>query len=113
MKTLFLYLFIVFTLYVSCSSAKKTVVSKSSSTTEASSENDGSSFDKAIVIHQDHETQGISDEYAWIRNKYPGSKTQSQSLSYNDKKPYDIIHIVTADGKEMAIYFDISNFFGK
>ena len=74
---------------------------------------DGSSYDKAIVIHEDHENQGIADEYAWIRNRYPGSKTKSQSLNYYKNQPYDIIHIVTDDGKEVAVYFDISNFYGK
>src|SRR5450631_2646969 len=102
MKTFSLYFFIICTLCISCSGPKKTIVPKSANSSEAPGERDGSSFDKAIVIHQDHETQGIADEYAWIRNKYPGSKTQSQSLNNYKNKPYDIIHIVTSDGKEVA-----------
>ena len=29
------------------------------------------------------------------------------------KKPYDVLTLDTADGKEIKVYFDISNFFGK
>jgi hypothetical protein len=85
----------------------------SASVNKATIERDGSSYDKAIVIKEDHESQGIHAEYAWIRNKYPGSKTRSQSLNFHDKKSYDIIHITTSDAKEVAVYFDISNFYGK
>src|ERR1700741_3020023 len=102
MKTGILYLSICITLFLSCSSVKKTTSAIAF---------DGSSYEKAIVIHEGHERQGIADEYAWIRNRYPRSKTQSQSLNYYKNRPYDIIHIVTDDGKEVAVYFDISNFY--
>jgi len=36
-----------------------------------------------------------------------------QSLTHNNKKPYDILKIETVEGKEVEVYFDISNFFGK
>jgi hypothetical protein len=75
--------------------------------------NDGSSFEKAVYITEAQETPGIHAEYAWIRNKYPGSKTRGQSLNIHEKKPYDIIHITTADGKDIDVYFDISKFYGK
>lgn len=104
MKAFILYLFILFTFCLSCSSLKKAAPNV---------DNDGSSYEKAIVINEGHERQGIADEYAWIRNKYPGSKTQSQSLNHYKNKSYDIIHIVTPDNRQIAIYFDISKFFGK
>jgi len=74
---------------------------------------DGSSFERAIFITETQETPGIHAEYAWIKDKYPGYKLRSQSLSYYNRKPYDIIHITTADGTDRDIYFDISNFYGK
>jgi len=74
---------------------------------------DGSSFDKAIIINETTEQAGDPAEYQWISTNYPDSKNNSQSLVFHDKKPYDILHITTKDGKEVAVYFDISKFFGK
>lgn len=98
-----------------CSSTKHTSTGISTNTTvvQVNPSADGSSYEKAIVIQEKHETAGTQAEYKWIRDNYPGSKTQMQSLNYNNKKPYDIITIKTADGTEKKIYFDISNFFGK
>ncbi|HWZ03356.1 MAG TPA: hypothetical protein VNX40_07055 [Mucilaginibacter sp.] len=111
MRRVTLFLFVICALGISCSTSKKTVHSNSASV--SSTENDGSSFDKAIVIQETHETPGIHAEYTWIRNKYPGSQTNSQALVYNKNKPYDIIHITTADNIKVDVYFDISNFYGK
>jgi hypothetical protein len=36
-----------------------------------------------------------------------------QALSHYKNKPYDIITIKTSEGKEIDVYFDISNFYGK
>jgi hypothetical protein len=109
MKTI-IYLFAFSIFLSSCASHKKVVQGSAAAVTVTA---DGSSFDKAIYITEDHETPGIHAEYAWIRDKYPGYKTRGQSLNYNKSKPYDIIHITTADGLDMDIYFDISNFYGK
>jgi len=111
MRKVILILFVIGFLSVACSTTKK--VTQVNSPGIASVENDGSSFEKAIVIKEEHETPGIHAEYAWIRNKYPGSKTNGQALSYHDKKPYDIINITTADNTKIEVYFDISNFYGK
>jgi hypothetical protein len=96
---------------ISCSTSKKAVHSSLASV--SSTENDRSSFEKAIVIKETHETPGIDAEYAWIRNKYPGSRTNSQALVYHKNKPFDILHITTADNIKVDVYFDISNFYGK
>jgi len=110
MRKAIVYLVIICALGTSCSSAKKTV-QKSEATSVV--ENDGSSYEKAIIIHEDHENQGIHAEYSWIRDKYPGYKNRGQALNNYKNKPYDIIHITTSDGKEIDVYFDISNFYGK
>ncbi|MFI5137447.1 MAG: hypothetical protein ACHQIM_06445 [Sphingobacteriales bacterium] len=110
MRKAIIYIFIICALGASCSSAKKTI---QNSATASVAGNDGSSYEKAIVIHEDHETQGIHAEYAWLRDKYPGYKTKGQSLNYYKNKPYDIIHIIMSDNKETDVYFDISNFYGK
>jgi len=113
MKIKLLSLAIIAAVCVSCSSTKKVANTTTVATTKTPVENYGSSFEKAIIINETSERVGISSEYAWLKNKYPGYKTNSQSLSYSNKKPYDILHITTTDGKAVTIYFDISNFYGK
>jgi hypothetical protein len=100
-------LFAVIALFVfaSCASKKAAVVSVKSG--------DGSSFQKAVIINETSERKGVDDEYAWIRKTYPGAKNNSQALVYHDKKPFDVLHITTANGKQLAVYFDISSFYGK
>ena len=110
MKTAFIYLFAAALLLPACASHKKVV---QGAVTTASAAADGSSYDKAIFIKEDHEQPGIHAEYAWIRAQYRGSKVNGQSLNNYRNKPYDVIHITTADGTTRDVYFDISNFYGK
>jgi hypothetical protein len=109
MKT-FIYLFAICLLATSCAGHKKVA---QASAAAASVTADGSSFEKAIFIKETHEGPGVDAEYAWIRDKYPGSIVNGQALVNQKNKPYDIIHITTADGTKTDIYFDISNFYGK
>lgn len=104
MKTL-TYLFAFTMLLSACASHKKLLQTNVNA--------DGSSFEKAIFITETHESTGVDAEYAWIRDKYPGYHTRGQAMAYHDKKPYDIIHITTADGDDKDVYFDISNYYGK
>ena len=109
-------------LFTSCSSSKK--VTKTSNqhlnpqtvtvqNTTPSSEQDGSSYEKAIYITEKTETTGVHAEYEWLKKNYPGYTMIKQSLTYKGSKPYDILKIKTKDGDEKDVYFDISNFFGK
>ena len=99
----------------SCSSSKHTTSTTDTNTTQTppNPSADGTSFEKAIVIQEKGETAGVAAEYKWIRDNYPGSKNEQQSLMYNNKKPYDVLTIKTSDGTEKKIYFDISNFYRK
>jgi hypothetical protein len=106
----FICIFAITLLAASCAGHKKVA---QASAAAASVTTDGSSFEKAIFIKETHEQPGIDAEYAWIRDKHPGSKLNGQSLAYHSNKPYDIIHITTADGTMTDVYFDISNFYGK
>lgn len=106
-----LILFILAGLIFSCATTKKSSTASTNQTT--SLDNDGSSFEKAIVIHEKSESKGVAAEYDWLNKNYPGYRSNGQSLTMNGKKPYDIIEIVTASGEEKKIYFDISNYFGK
>lgn len=79
----------------------------------ANTNQDGSSFEKAVFINEKTETAGIGAEYVWLRQNYPGYKLVQQSLAFEKEKPYDIMDIKTADGEKKSIYFDISKFYGK
>lgn len=96
----------------SCATNKK-VATASQISQSKSTGGDGSSYEKAIVIAEKTETTGVDAEYAWLRKNYPGYKVEMQSLNQHDGKPYDILKIKTADGVEMSVYFDISNYFSK
>src|SRR5687767_2581632 len=116
MKRLFLPLLFV-CLLASCSSAKKSAGTAGNSSSGAyaknNTDNDGSSFEKAIVIEEKSTLIGVDAEYAWIRQQYPGYKKQSQSLHHLNNRSYDIITIITKEGEEKKIHFDITKFFGK
>jgi hypothetical protein len=106
MKNLLILTFIISCIF-SCSTTKN--VSNASNARGK----DGSSFEKAIIIDKNNETEGVAAEYEWLRKNYPGYQNQGQSLVYNNDKPYDLLKIKTADGTSKSIYFDISKFFGK
>jgi hypothetical protein len=111
-KILILFVFCI--LIVSCSTTKRASnVTTNQNNISITTENDGSSYDKAIVINEKNESDGVHAEYAWLKKKYPGYNSKGQSLSFYKKKPYDIISIVTSEGLEKNIYFNISNFYGK
>jgi hypothetical protein len=115
MKTIFVCLLSI-TLFA-CTSTKKSTNSVQSSQhfapSEPKSTDDGLSFATAIVITEKGESAGVAAEYKWIREHYTDYKIKEQALSTHDKKPYDVITIVFPDNKELPLYFDISNFFGK
>jgi hypothetical protein len=78
------------------------------------SSSDGTSPQSAVVIQgPQNEFAGVKAEYEWIRQHYPGSTRQGQSLVSQEGHLFDVIRITTNDGREMRIYFDVSSFFGK
>jgi len=85
----------------------------STSTSSHASLQDGSSYENAVVIQEKSESAGVSAEYKWLQEHYPGSRTKMQALNNRNGKPYDVLTIVTANGTEQLIYFDISRFYGK
>lgn len=74
---------------------------------------DGSSADSAIIIRGAGDSMvGISAEYAWLEREYPGATMRAQSLRHEGDRMYDVLEIVTEDGANREIWFDISDFFG-
>jgi protein involved in sex pheromone biosynthesis len=78
----------------------------SKQTASAAGSNDGSSYEKAIVVNS------VSEEYAYVKKVCPGCKFKKQSLSSKNKKYYDILIFIDS-GSEVMYYFDINSFFGK
>jgi hypothetical protein len=73
---------------------------------------DGLSCETRVKVHADNEIAGVAAEYGWLQAKYPGYERGMQSLSQCGETPADILHIKTAQGKELDVYFDISEFYG-
>jgi len=85
MKRIVLFL-LISGLIISCSTTKRLSRETKEDNVTVSSGNDASSYENAIVINEKSESVGVT---------------------------YDIITILTADGVEKEVYFDISKFFGK
>ncbi|MGI4886430.1 MAG: hypothetical protein ACRYFR_15850 [Janthinobacterium lividum] len=115
MKLKSVFLLVIIIPVVSCSSTKRTSskFGNSFSVSIPKPTDDGLSYITAIVITEKLETTGTKAEYEWIKNNYSNYKVKGQSLNNRENKPFDVITIVLSDGKELPLYFDISNFFGK
>jgi hypothetical protein len=75
---------------------------------------DGSSCEKPIIIvGAKGEMDGVASEYEWIQQRYPEAERKSQALIDCNGAPADRMVIVTRDGREVSLVFDISDFFGK
>jgi len=109
-KFLILLLIVCFT--YSCASTRS-VTNKTQTNSESAAPGDGSSFETAVIIREHTESAGVNAEYAWLRQNYPGYKLQKQALVQNKGVPYDVLDIITGNGEQKSIYFNISGFFGK
>lgn len=75
---------------------------------------DGTSVEKAVVIHgAPNSASGVRAESLWVRRHHPRWRKTRQSLVRGEGKLYDRIDYKTASGETRALYFDISEFFGK
>lgn len=67
----------------------------------------------AIIVRAENTTRGIRFEHEYTAKNYPGSKWVMQQLKRAGNRMYDVITIVTLDGKQIVLWFDINNFYGK
>ncbi|QMT40690.1 hypothetical protein [Neisseria shayeganii] len=74
---------------------------------------DGSSIERAVVIHEDDTRRGIAAENRWIQTNLPGCRKTGQALLQHNGGIYDQIRLRCANGQTRAVYFDIRHFFGK
>lgn len=96
-KIKFIVLTLIFVIISSCSSSKNM----------ANNKRDGSSYEKALIV------KSISEEYKYVKKVCLNCQFLSQSLSYKNNKPYDILTLKKPDGKKVSYYFVFSFFFGK
>lgn len=74
---------------------------------------DGTRCAQAVVIHARDEKAGIRAESDWIAARYPGSEREAQGLMQCNGTPADRLRIRTAEGREVDLFFDISEYFGR
>jgi hypothetical protein len=116
-KTIIISLLVLSFTISSCSTSKKSTSGlgsfKGYPTSTPKATDDGLSYATAIVVTETSEGKGAHAEYDWIKNHYTKYTVKGQSLTFHDNKPFDVITIVFLDNKELPLYFDISNYFGK
>jgi hypothetical protein len=72
---------------------------------------DGSSCAHPVVIDDQGDGQAITQEYAFLAERYPGSHSASQALLTSCQgKPatLDQITVITAEGKTAVAFFELS-----
>ena len=74
---------------------------------------DGSNCAQSVVVHARSEFEGVRAEYQWLAAKYPGYHKEEQSLLQCNGHPADELRIRTAEGREIDVFFDISDYFGR
>ena len=73
---------------------------------------DGSSIENAIIISECSNSEGIAQEYSEVRQRFGNYKLIKQSLFSVDNRMYDKLEL-EMEGKQIEVFFDISDFFGK
>lgn len=74
---------------------------------------DGSSLEKAILIKgAKGDSDGVQTEYDWLAKYMPGWHATEQALITKNGRAYDVLY-VTKSGAKKAVYFDITEYFGK
>ena len=68
---------------------------------------------RVVILGASGGRAGVSAEHAWLHAKYPGYRLRKQSLSASEGRAADILSLTTAEGKDLTVYFDIADFFGK
>lgn len=74
---------------------------------------DGSSQERAVVIHENDTPRGIAAENRWIAQNMPGYRKVGQALVQGQNGIYDRISVVGPNGERKEVFFEISEFFGR
>jgi hypothetical protein len=77
---------------------------------------DGSSLEKAIVVHAPNESAGVDAEHAYIAKHFGYSKSIKVNIELYQHKTrgvFDIFRFVGRDGKKHTVYFDVNSYIGR
>jgi len=75
---------------------------------------DGSSCaTRVVILGASGSRDGVAAEHAWLQAKYPGYRLHRQALAECEGHATDRLTLTTADGKDVTVHFDISDFLGK
>ena len=75
---------------------------------------DGSSPERAIVIHENDTPRGIAAENRWLQSNLPSDCTKiGQALIRQNGGIYDRITLECPGGRKHNVWFDIRHFFGR
>ncbi len=120
MKLLTTAILLWFLCALGCQSSPRAPVAR-----EPSAVRDGSSYASAILIGARTQEEGIREEYAYLKDHFPGSrpaeaeKTGGDEVVFghhtdsHDGRIFSVHTLVLPDGKIRPVYFDITSYFGK
>ena len=75
---------------------------------------DGSAVESAVVIRgAKHEKDGIAAEHRYLSQHFGSWFLKRQVLVNQKSRVYDRMEITDQNGKQRAVFFDITDFFGK
>jgi hypothetical protein len=77
---------------------------------------DGSSIEKAIVVHAPNESAGVEAEHAYIEKHFGYSKSikiNIQLYQHKTRGVFDIFRFIGRDGKKHTVYFDVNAYIGR
>ena len=74
---------------------------------------DGSSFENAIIISDCDNMEGVDQEYKEVQKRFGNYRLIRQSRINNEDRMFDKLELELEDGRKIALYFDITDFFGK
>ncbi len=77
------------------------------------SSSDGSCKGPILIQGAPNSAVGVRAERVWLNHFYPAMTKKRQSLVLNGDRKMDRIGIVTREGVEESVCFDITEFFGK
>ncbi len=66
-----------------------------------------------MIVGAESSFDGVPAEYDWIRERYPNAQLREQSVIDCGGRTVDKLTIATAEGEEVELFFDISDFYGK
>lgn len=73
----------------------------------------GSSIKDAIIISDCTNEKGVKEEYLEVRKRFKEYKLLQQSVLMDKGKVYDKLELTIENGKNITVFFDITDFFGK